>query len=130
MKQKLLISLGALVLVGACKDIDGNYFPACRAFAGDTIKIVGDTFVWDKFTDAVEVDDDGNTVDPYPGYPAEGSVSRDGHKLSFAAGGGIELPDMFMQQCDGRPYLLTADENREFDKTGKCGRCSLALQQN
>ena len=69
-----------------CVSHDGTYLPGCPAYAGNSIKLSDGQFVWEKFTDSVVLDDAGNVVNQFPGYPLQGSYRVAGQVVaqSFA----------------------------------------------
>ena len=69
----LLCSLAIAAGCAADTNIAGTYTPSCIAFEGNTIKLSDSRFTWDKFTDEVSIDEDGNEIDPFPGFPVRGS---------------------------------------------------------
>ena len=59
------MTAGVFVIAGflaACVSHEGVYAPACSAFAGDRIKLHQGQFSWEKFTDSVVVDGDGEDI--------------------------------------------------------------------
>lgn len=121
------ILAGALLVVAAgCRSLDGDYRPDCVAFAGDEVTIAGETFTWDKFTDALRVDDEGNVIDPYPAYPKEGRLVTDGDLLRFLDAAGSEIAVRHAVPREDALVLLDAEEYEAFRETGAWPDCPLS----
>ena len=60
----MTVCLFAAAVTG-CASIDGVYQPDCVAFEGDVVTLKSGGFVWERFTDAVEIDADGKRIDPF-----------------------------------------------------------------
>ncbi len=119
----------AASLGGCAASIDGVYRPDCPAFEGDVITLDAGEFVWDRFTDAVEIDSRGNRIDPFPDYPIYGRYSRDGKRLELAANDGRTLEPLHVHRESGSAaYLLTAGEHRRLVDSGRRNPCALARQ--
>ena len=115
--------------VTGCASIDGVYQPDCAAFEGDVVTLKSGEFVWERFTDAVEIDADGKRIDPFPDYPIQGRYSRDGDRLELVTNDGRTLEPMFTYGGRATPgYLLTADQYRTLIDGGQHGRCVLVRQ--
>jgi hypothetical protein len=125
--RSVVLVVFALALSG-CKSYEGLYAPACAAYAGSEIRLEDGRFFWSKFTDQVVIDEDGNTVDPFPGFPREGAYAVDGETITLTPSSG-EAPDTLYLVRDGADvYLLTAAENAEFAAGGELPRCALKRQ--
>ena len=74
------IALTAALLFG-CVSHEGTYSPDCIAYAGSNNRLGDGQFVWRKFTDSVVVDDAGEVVNQFPGYPMRGIYRIDGQTL-------------------------------------------------
>ena len=122
--RSFAITLLALLLA-ACNSHEGLYSPDCIAFAGDKIELSNGQFVWDKFTDALIVDEDGNLVDQFPGYPMHGTYQIDGETVTFALASGEAPENMYLRQDGDRHYLLTTAQFEEWQSTGKYVECAL-----
>lgn len=118
------------VLLSGCVSHDGTYLPGCSAYAGNKITLDEGQFVWEKFTDAVVVDDDDNIVDQFPGYPLEGSYRINGQMVQMEALSGESLQTMYLQKFGKQQYLLTADEFASWQQSGKRDDCALQLIAN
>lgn len=129
MRQHLLI-ISATILLSGCVSHDGRYLPGCTAYAGNRITLNQGSFVWEKFTDAVVVDDDGNVVDQFPGYPLEGSYRIDGQTVQMEALSGESLETMYLQESGEQRYLLTAEEFASWQQEGTRHECALQLISN
>ncbi len=115
------------VLLFGCASHDGTYSPDCIAFEGSKIRLSKGQFVWEKFTDAVVVDDAGNVLNQYPGYPMRGSYRIEGQTLYFESATGESLPDFYLQQHNDRYYLFTAEQFAAWQTSGKPAACALVL---
>lgn len=113
------------VCMSGCLSHEGVYLPGCIAFAGDRIMFGDGKFSWEKFTDEVVVDDDGNIVNQFPGYPLHGSFQIDGQLLRMESESGEAMPPMYLHRQDGQHYLLTADEFALWESSGKLADCTL-----
>jgi hypothetical protein len=122
-----LLIVGVTVLLSGCVSHDGTYLPGCAAYAGNRITLDQGSFVWEKFTDAVVVDDDGNVVDQFPGYPLEGSYRIDGQMVQMEARSGEPLETMYLQNAGEQRYLLTAEEFAFWQQYGTRDDCALQL---
>lgn len=127
MTYRLAACLVPVFLLAACASLDGTYSPDCIAYEGDSVEIRDGRFTWDRFTDAIPVDDAGNPVDATPGYPIQGSFDRSGNALTFTADSGDLLELLYPRQHDGRQYLLNDEQRERFDSAGEMSDCALVL---
>lgn len=127
MRLPLLLPAIAATFLVACASHNGVYAPDCIAFAGDRIKLDNGTFVWDKFTDQVRVNDAGEVIDGYPDYPVSGRYELDGTRIAFQASTGKELADRYLVERNKQIYLLTAEQNDAWTDTGAIASCALML---
>ena len=97
------------------------------AYAGNKIELNAGKFVWEKFTDAVVVDDAGNSVNQFPGFPMQGSYRIEGQTLHMNSAAGESLTDMYLLQHDNRQYLMTVEQFEHLRKTGEYDECALVL---
>lgn len=111
--------------ISGCVSYDGTYSPGCVAHAGSKIHLSDGQFVWEKFTDSVVVDDSGNVVNQFPGYPMQGSYRLEGQILHLEASSGKPLANMHLQQHNERNYLLTVEQFEAWEKTGTYAECAL-----
>lgn len=116
--------------LAGCNSHEGLYAPSCVAYAGDKIELRDGQFIWEKFTDALIIDDDGNLVNQFPGYPMRGSYSVDGDTVLMEAESGEALENMYLRQHGDRYYLVTAAQFEEWKSAGKYGECVLILGGN
>lgn len=121
-----MATLVAVLLFG-CASHDGAYSPDCIAYEGDKISLSDGQFVWEKFTDSVVVDDNGNVVNQHPGYPLQGTYRVDGQMLYLDAASGDSPASMHLQQHNHRRYLLTAEQFAAWEKNGQHADCVLVL---
>lgn len=123
----LLASMGAFAGCASGPDVTGTYGPSCVAFEGNTIELTDSRFTWDKFTDEVTVDDDGNTVDPFPGFPVRGTYAVRDDVLSLTTDVGELAAELHLVQRPGEMYLLTAPEFEAWERDGQVPECALML---
>ncbi len=120
--------LAAAALLSACGSmVSGVFEPACIAYEGDRISMAGGRFEWDRFTDAVPIDADGNTMDPFPDYPKSGRILVDGDKLLLNADDGTALGERYLLEYRGRTYLLTYEQNEAVLDGEDMPACALVL---
>lgn len=97
------------------------------AYAGNKITLGDGRFVWEKFTDAVVVDDDGNVIDQFPGFPLQGRYQIDGQIVQMSTATGDALDKMYLQESGEQRYLLTEDEFASWEQGGQLEDCALQL---
>ena len=124
------VTVLAACLLTACVSHEGIYSPGCAAYAGSNIELHAGQFVWEKFTDSVVVDDEGEIVNQFPGYPVQGSYRIDGQTVIMETAAGEALANMYFHQRGERRYLLTAEQNEAWKKTGEYSDCPLVLGGN
>lgn len=117
----------AACLLAGCLSHEGTYAPSCIAYAGSTIELREGKFVWEKFTDQVIVGEDGEVVDQFPGYPMRGSYRVDGEIVYMESSSREPVPAMYLHRHGDSYYLLTADQNASWEKTGEYAECALML---
>jgi len=130
MKTKALLLLTLLSCATGCAtdaDLTGIYAPSCVAYAGSTIELSGQRFTWDKFTDEVSVDDAGNRVDPFPGFPVRGSYTVEDDILSLVTDIGNLAARLHLVRRPGQVYLLTGEEFEAWQQEGTVPNCALLL---
>jgi hypothetical protein len=126
--NKFIIAIAFLVTVlSGCLSHDGTYSPGCIAHAGSTITLTKNQFVWEKFTDEVVVDSNGEIVNQFPGYPLRGGYSIDGQTVHMESAAGEAMPPMYLHRHDSQQYLLTEDEFTALDNAGRPADCALRL---
>ena len=123
------ITLIAVFLSG-CVAHEGTYSPDCIAYAGSNISLSDGQFIWEKFTDEVVVDDDGEIVNQFPSYPMQGNYRIDGQTLYMESDDGESMEEMYLHRRENRQYLLTAEQFEAWEKTGKYADCALMLGEN
>jgi hypothetical protein len=126
-KQRIAATAALVCLVGGCASLDGTYTPDCIAHAGNSIKLDGGRFVWDKFTDQVLVNDAGEVVDQFPEYPVRGRYRLEGETLDFESYTGEPLPRMHMRREGNRTFLLTDRQLEAWPADRQRTRCALVL---
>ena len=126
MIPRIILAFSTAVVFG-CVSHEGTYSPDCIAYAGSNISLHDGQFVWEKFTDEVVVDDAGEVVNQFPGFPMRGSYRIEGQTVYMESDGGESLEHMYLQRRDTRQYLLTAEQFEAWEKTGKDADCALML---
>lgn len=127
----IIIALLACLLSGCQtteQTIEGTYYPGCIAYTGDKISLNDGEFVWDKFTDAVAVDDDGNVINKYPDYPKRGTYRADGQVLQMNFEGSESVERLYMHKHDGQSMLLTEAQVASWEKTSHYDNCIMTLE--
>ena len=122
----ITIALSATLLC-ACATHDGIYSPGCIAYEGSKIRLSEGRFSWERFTDAIVVDADGNAVNQFPGYPMQGSYRLEGQTVQWQADSGESLAEMYLQRHKDRYYLLTAGQLAAWQQVGEFADCALVL---
>ena len=130
MKSRHLLSLLLASLLAACVSHEGRYSPACVAYAGSNIELRGGEFVWEKFTDSVVVDDDGEIVNQFPGYPMQGSYRIDDRAVFMESSSGETVATMYLHQSNHHQYLLTAEQHAAWESGNTSVDCALVLGGN
>ena len=127
MNVRLVLTLFLVIPLAGCKTLEGKYSPGCMAYAGSNIELGSGNFAWEKFTDAVVIDDAGIIVNQFPGYPLQGSYRIEGQTLRMESAAGDALSNMYFLQHDNREYLLTAEQFEALGETGEFDECALVL---
>jgi hypothetical protein len=107
--------------------VSGTYVPSCVAFEGNTIELSDNRFTWDKFTDEVSVDKAGNKVDPFPGFPVQGTYTIEDDVVSLVTDVGELAAEMYLVRRPGQVYLLTDTEHDAWQQDGTVPNCALLL---
>ena len=123
-----LVTLSSFVILSGCTSYEGLYAPACVAYAGSEIRLDDGRYVWTRFTDQVVVDENGNEVDPFPGFPRRGQYKKQDYQITLLGADGEPVHTLFLFRFDGDMYLYTAEETDEFESTGERPSCPLNLQ--
>lgn len=120
-------TLACLAIVSGCAtaDYSGRYAPGCTAFAGDTIELAGDRFVWDKFTDEVRISADGKREDQFPAHPMKGHYEIDGDKLILRPDAGGVTSVFYMVSESGNRYVMNVKQHSQWRATGAMPDCAL-----
>jgi hypothetical protein len=120
----LIIFSSALL---ACASHDGLYEPACAAYEGDTLVLSGGRFEWQRFTDERVVDESGNSVTRFPGFPKTGTYRFSGQRLELLGDDGVRLQGWFAVTLDGQHYLLDTGQHNAYLDSGAVPECALKL---
>ena len=126
-KSRRPVIIVCAALLSGCLPHEGTYLPGCIAYVGDKITLGDGQFVWEKFTDERKVNEQGEIIDPFPGYPMKGSYRIDGQSVHMTPESGAAVQPMFLHEEDGRHHLLTADEFAAWEATGSYAECALQL---
>jgi len=126
-QQLVAVTASLLCLIAGCASHDGTYTPDCIAHAGNSIKLDGGRFVWDKFTDQVLVNDAGEVIDQFPEYPVRGRYRIEGETLNFESYTGEPLPEMHLRREGHRTFLLTNEQLEVWPSDRRRTRCALVL---
>ena len=117
--------LGAVALLSACAPHAGRYAPDCMAMAGSVVNLDGSSFVWERFTDEVRIDEGGNKIEPYPDYPKRGTYRKEGSALYLETDNGDPVATFYLHK-DAESYrLLTVEEHNAWEQSGEYARCVL-----
>ena len=127
MTLRVISALVTVIFLFGCVSHEGTYSPDCIAYAGSNISLSDGQFIWEKFTDAVIVDEDGEIVNQFPGYPMRGSYRIEGQIVHMESDAGVSMEKMYLHTRDNRQYLLTAEQFEAWQKTGKHADCALML---
>jgi len=125
--RRILIA-GCILVLGACTSIEGTYLPACAAYSGSEIRLESGRFLWSKFTDQVALDENGNVVEPFPGFPLEGSYRIDGQILTLVPDAGQPPETLYIHEEASAVFLLTAAEHARLKSSGERAECALQKQ--
>jgi len=127
--KPLIVTIVLLApLLTACVSHDGVYSPGCVAYAGSKITLSDGEFVWEKFTDEVVVNDAGETVDRFPGYPLRGTYRIHGQRVLMASSDGEAMEDMYLHRQGDNAYLYTTQQFEHLQSSGKTAECALQLE--
>jgi len=127
MRFRITVCLTGVALLAGCKAIDGTYYPGCVAFEGDKVVLRDGSVEWDRFTDQVIVDVDGNVMDPFPEYPKMGSYAVDGDLLHLTIQGEDAVNTLHIHTQGERIMLLNDADLATWESTGRYGDCVLTL---
>ena len=124
-----ILPLLLAVAAGCAADtnIAGTYVPSCVAYEGNTIELSEGRFTWDKFTDEVTVDEDGNELDPFPGFPVRGTYVVEDDVVRLTTDVGELAGEMHLVHRPDQVYLLTGEEFESWKQDGTVPNCALLL---
>lgn len=126
MHNALIILLA--LLFAACASHEGLYEPGCITYEGDRIELQDGRFEWRRFTDQRVVGDDGNIVEPFPGFPKIGSYKHIAGRLELSGDDGMKLDDWFLVKHLGRSYLLNGKQYDAYRDNDTMPKCALTLR--
>ena len=127
MRSRIFTTTLFAILLSSCMSYDGRYSPDCVAFEGNIIVLSEGRFLWEKFTDQVFVNDDGEIVDAFSGYPMEGAFRIDGQSVHLRTDTGKSVQTMVFHERNKHQYLLTAEQFAELESSGTFPECALVL---
>lgn len=113
------------LLMSACANHEGLYEPACIAYQGDRIELQDGRFTWQRYTDERTVDEAGNVVEPFPGFPKTGAYRVSSDKLELVTDDNVRLDNWFVVEHAGQRYLLNAEQHNAFREGGELPKCVL-----
>ena len=119
--------IATCVLACSCVSHEGTYSPGCIAFEGSHVQLFGGQFTWERFTDQVVLDNDGNTVNQFPGYPKSGIYRIDGQTVYLEPDSGESMKNMYLHRLGDRHYLLTDEQLQAWKQSGNYADCVLTL---
>ena len=117
-------------MAAACAQHDGTYSPACLSYVGSVIKLENGRFEWTKFTDQVIVDDQGERVNQFPGFPVSGTYRVDGQSVHMTSSDGRAMEPMYLHRRNGETYLYTTKEHETSKASGEPPKCPLKLKRD
>lgn len=118
----LLVLVFSLV---ACANQEGLYEPACAAYEGDRLTLAAGRFEWQRFTDERIVNESGDVVTPFPGFPKSGTYRVANERLELTGDNNVRLDDWFVIDHAGQRYLLDAKQHNAFTDDGEMPECAL-----
>ena len=128
-KIRTVFGLATILALCACKSYEGVYLPDCIAYEGDRVHFADGRYKWERFTDAIVIGDDGEPIDPFPGFPREGTYRVDGENVYMTADNATQIEDMYLHEINGRFHLLTEDQDHARHSGDELAKCLLVLQQ-
>jgi len=114
-----------LSLLAACANHDGVFEPACMALEGDKIVLHDGTFSWQRFTDQINIGDDGERIDPFPDFPKTGPYAVKQGRVFLYDDNGDTLTERKLLKHDGQQYLLTIEQHYAFESGTAIPACAL-----
>jgi hypothetical protein len=130
MRVPILAGLSSIILLPGCVPYEGSYSPDCVAYEGSKIVLNDGQFTWQKFSDQVFMNNDGEIVNQFSDYPKTGTYRVDGQSVYMESDTGETMPGMYLVPRDKRHYLLTAAQFAELKKSGAYPKCALVLEVN
>ena len=127
MNRRIAAITATCALLCSCISNEGTYSPGCIAFEGSIVQLSGGQFTWEKFTDQVIVDKDGNIVNQFPDYPKNGNYRIEGQTVYLETDSGEPMDNMYLHQHGSEHYLLTAKQHQAWEQSGNYADCVLTL---
>lgn len=125
MPAKRSLSVFVAMSLCACSSIEGLYVPACVAYEGQEIELAGNRFTWRRFTDERKVNEHGELVNAFPGFPKTGHYSHHDSQLDLVTDGKNSSVSFYLQDDPQGKYLLTSAENEQYQHDGSMPECAL-----
>ncbi len=113
------------LLLAACVSHDGVFAPACMALEGDKIVLHDGTFSWQRFTDQINISDDGERIDPFPDFPKTGPYTVKQGRVILYDDNGDTLTERKLLEYDSQQYLLTIEQHHAFESGTAIPECAL-----
>lgn len=125
MQRNIACLITTAAVMAGCATYDGGYSPSCPTFVANVVQLEDGQFTWTKISDEVVIDEQGNPVNRFPGYPLKGSYKVRGGALLMTSAAGETLPPMYPHRDGEQLYLLTGVEHNEVQSGGELPDCAL-----
>lgn len=125
MPAKRLLSVLVAISLCACSSIDGLYAPACIAYEGSEIELSGNRFTWRRFTDERKLDEHGEPVDAFPGFPKTGQYRFHNSQVDLIPDDGQSSVSFYLYDDAQGKYMLSNAENKQYQSDGGMPECAL-----
>ena len=120
----LRLTILSLFLV-ACANHNGIFEPACMALEGERFELRNGTYSWQRFTDQIDVDEEGNRIDPFPGFARTGLYTVEQGRVYLKDSDGQTLTERYMREYDSELYLLTKEQHDHILSGADMPECAL-----
>ena len=125
MRATRLLPVSIAVFLCSCTTVDGFYTPSCVAYEGSEIELSADRFTWRRFTDERKLDEHGQPLEPFPGFPKTGRYEEHGSRIDLIPEDGSPVVRLHVKVESKETYLLTDAENDGLLEDGKMPECAL-----
>lgn len=99
------------------------------AYEGDEIELEDSRFTWRRFTDQRHIDENGEPVDAFPGFPKTGRYVYHDAQLDLIPDDGQAMVSFYIQNESRSKYLLTTTENAQFEHDRIMPECALRREK-